>query len=46
MTFSRRDVLAGGLLFEVPPKVVDDPFKPEREFMSRYQPVRAIEKQE
>ncbi len=34
------------MLFEVPPKVADDPFKPEREFMSRYQPVRATEKQE
>ena len=29
------------MLFEVPPKVVNDPFKTEREFMARYQPVRA-----
>ncbi len=31
------------MLFDVPPQVVSDPFKTERVFMDRYQPVRATE---
>jgi para-nitrobenzyl esterase len=29
------------MLFETPPKVISDPFREERQFMDRYQPVRA-----
>lgn len=29
------------MLFDAPPRLADDPFRPEREFMERYQPVRA-----
>lgn len=34
------------MLFEVPPKAVDDPFKSERVFMDRYQPVRTTARDE
>ncbi len=34
------------MLFETPAKLEADPFKPEREFMDRYQPVRATARDE
>jgi para-nitrobenzyl esterase len=34
------------MLFEVPAKVVDDPFRSERLFMDRYEPVRATARSE
>ena len=34
------------MLFDVPARAVDDPSKPEREFMARYEPVRATTRDE